>query len=178
MNDASEPPREPSDLDVEAFWIRARTVGRLNPLEVVVGQDDSSSLRPPTFSFGATREQADRLCQLVCDGVKTATSGWFDSFEREAIPLPRVGELAILCDGQGNPRALIRETAIRYIPFDDVGPDVAQAEGEGTFEEWLDTHEQFFRDECATLGLTFNPHGDVVVEYFETLYCAPDIPKR
>lgn len=163
-------PVDPDETLLEAFWTRARTAAKINPLEVLVGQDDTSSLCPPAFCFGSSKEQADSLCALVVAGTKTATSGWYDSYERVDLPLPQVGELAIVCDGSGEPRALIREKAVEVRAFSDIDSTVSDAEGEGTFDEWRTGHEAFFREECDALGIVFNPAGNVVVEYFEVLF--------
>ena len=168
--DAAWEPVEPVDAQLEAFWIRARNVAKFNPLEVIVGMDDTSSLRPAAFCFGSNKDMADKLCQLVIDGTKRATSGWLATYEALGEPVPEIGELAIVCDGSGSPRALIRDTEVKILGFHGIGPDVAEAEGEGTFEQWKLDHEQFFRAECAAEGLEFDPEGEVVVEFFEVLY--------
>ena len=48
--------------------------------------------------------------------------------------------------------------------------EIAQAEGEGTLDEWKAEHRGFFARECAALGIEFDPGGDVVVEFVEVLY--------
>ena len=73
---------DPDRKSLEAFWVRARNLCHIAPLEAVLGQDDVSSLCPPAFSFGDTPELADRLAKLVLDGEKTATSGWRASYGR------------------------------------------------------------------------------------------------
>lgn len=161
---------EPNEELLEAFWVRARTMAKLNPLEVVVGQDDLSSLRPAAFAFGDTPAMASRLCELVISGKKRATSSWVPSYEAEGEELPSKGELSILLDGSGIPRALLRTTQVRVIPFDEVGADVAEAEAEGSFEQWKVEHEDFFKRECEELGIPFDKSQNVVVEYFDVLY--------
>ncbi|MCF2707007.1 ASCH domain-containing protein [Arcanobacterium haemolyticum] len=161
---------EPHDGDLEAFWTRARTVAKLNPLEVVIGQDDMSSLRPSAFSFGLDVAQANELCELVLAGAKTATSSWAPLYKVEDAELPTIGELAIVCDGAGRPRALIRNTDVRLTPFCEVGEDIAAAEGEGPLDKWQREHDEFFRIECGEAGIEFNPDDEVVTEFFEVIY--------
>lgn len=165
---------EPREEDLEAFWIRAKNRAKLYPLEVVLGQDDLSSLRPAAFAFGADRALADRLCALVLEGKKKATSSWLVSYDVSGVPAPEVGELAILCDGSGMPRALLRNTRVERVPFSQIGADVAEAEGEGTLARWQADHEEFFRAECEATGIDFDPAGLVLVEYFEVLYSHTD----
>lgn len=159
-----------TQTELEAFWTRARNVAGIAPLEAVLGQDDAASLRPPAFAFGDGPEMSDRLVKLVLDGEKSATSAWLASYEAEGIDIPEVGDLSIMCDGADRPLALLRTADVRKIPFADVGPEIAQAEGEGTLDEWKAEHRDFFARECAALGIEFDPEGEVVVEFFEVVY--------
>lgn len=163
-------PDAETEAELEAFWTRARNVAGIAPLEAVLGQDDAASLRPPAFAFGDSPETSDRLAKLVLDGEKSATSAWLASYEAEGIDIPEVGDLSIMCDGADRPLALLRTTDVRKIPFAYVGPEIAQAEGEGTLDEWKAEHRGFFARECAALGIEFDPGGDVVVEFVEVLY--------
>lgn len=159
-----------TQTELEAFWTRARNVAGIAPLEAVLGQDDAASLRPPAFAFGDGPDMSDRLAKLVLDGEKSATSAWLASYEAEGIDIPEVGDLSIMCDGADRPLALLRTADVRKIPFADVGPEIAQAEGEGTLDEWKAEHRDFFARECAALGIEFDPEGEVVVEFFEVVY--------
>lgn len=159
-----------TQTELEAFWTRARNVAGIAPLEAVLGQDDAASLRPPAFAFGDGPEMSDRLAKLVLDGEKSATSAWLASYEAEGIDIPEVGDLSIMCDGADRPLALLRTADVRKVPFADVGPEIAQAEGEGTLDEWKAEHRDFFARECAALGIEFDPEGEVVVEFFEVVY--------
>lgn len=159
-----------TQTELEAFWTRARNVAGIAPLEAVLGQDDAASLRPPAFAFGDGPDMSDRLAKLVLDGEKSATSAWLASYEAEGIDIPEVGDLSIMCDGADRPLALLRTVDVRKIPFADVGPEIAQAEGEGTLDEWKAEHRDFFARECAALGIEFDPEGEVVVEFFEVVY--------
>lgn len=159
-----------TQTELEAFWTRARNVAGIAPLEAVLGQDDAASLRPPAFAFGDGPEMSDRLAKLVLDGEKSATSAWLASYEAEGIDIPEAGDLSIMCDGADRPLALLRTVDVRKIPFADVGPEIAQAEGEGTLDEWKAEHRDFFARECAALGIEFDPEGEVVVEFFEVVY--------
>ena len=154
--------------------MRARNLCHIAPLEAVLGQDDVSSLCPPAFSFGDTPELADRLAKLVLDGEKTATSGWRASYEAEGIDLPERGDLAIMCDGRGEPLALLRNSEVRVIGFQEADSEISDAEGEGPFESWKAAHEDFFAQECQDLGIDYDPDGDIVVEFFDVLHSRAD----
>jgi uncharacterized protein YhfF len=102
---------------------------------------------PNAWACGGTADQADELLGLVLSGTKTATSSLLWSYEAEDEPLPAVGEVSIVCDGQGRPRALLRLTDVTVTDLDDVSERHAFAEGEGdrTLAYWRRAHEDFFR---------------------------------
>ncbi|WP_051259308.1 ASCH domain-containing protein [Schaalia suimastitidis] len=151
---------------VEEFWARATAVcADLNPL----------SEAPPAWAFGAGSEQANRLAQLVVDGVKTATASYFADYLAEEEPLPHIGDLGIVLDGQGVPRALIRTTEVDVVPFALVGADHARAEGEGdgSIQQWRDSHEAFWlAHSSAIAGNThrIDEAALIVCERFTVLY--------
>jgi uncharacterized protein YhfF len=128
---------------------------------------------PVAWAFGATPEHADGLLELVLAGTKTATASslWDCEYSGEAIPVP--GELSIILDGQGDPRALIETTSVSVVPFDGVSADHAHAEGEGdrTLAAWRDIHERFWRDHSED-PRGFEPQMPVVCETFRVLYAA------
>lgn len=165
---------DPVERDIEAFWTHAINRAKLYEIESISSQDGRTSLRPPTFAFGSTREQADELASLVVAGKKTATSSYAPSYEAAGVDLPQKGEFAIVCDGGGIPQALIQTVRVEQVPFSAVGPHVADAEGEGTFDQWKMEHEQVFRAEANANGLDFDPGANVVVEYFDVLYTNRD----
>lgn len=123
---------------------------------------------PAAWAFGATAAHADGLLALVLAGTKTATAGAYDDYtvEGEAIPVP--GDLSIILDGTGTPRAVIRTTHVDTVRFDAVTAAHAHAEGEGdrTLAAWRDIHERFWT-EHALPGVTFSPTMLVVCERFE-----------
>lgn len=133
-----------------------------------LGLDDLDT--PGAWAFGGTADQADELLDLVLSGAKTATSSALWSYEAEAEPLPTVGELSIVCDGQGRPRALIRLTDVTVTNLDDVSERHAFAEGEGdrTLAYWRRAHEDFFRSHLPA-GHELAGSMPVVLESFERL---------
>lgn len=161
----------PSEEEIEAFWVRARTRGKIYPLEAIIGQEAIISLCPPAFALGDTREKANELASLVVEGKKTATSSWLPSYQKAGEDIPEAGDLNILCDGEGLPQALVRNTRVDLCAFEDVDTEVALAEGEGDLAEWIEDHREFFAQEMKELyGAAFDPQGTVVIEHFEVLY--------
>jgi uncharacterized protein YhfF len=107
---------------------------------------------------------------LVLSGIKTATSSALWSYEAEDEPLPIAGDLSIVCDGHGRPRALLRITDVTVTNFEDVPERHAYAEGEGdrTLAHWRRAHEEFFRSHLPA-GSELTASMPVVLESFERL---------
>lgn len=93
----------PEEQALEAFWNRARTRAKIYPLESVLGADDMSAFRPPTFSGENPQEFCDGVLAGKIREIRTVRA----DFPEEA-PEPRVGEFSILLDGDGLPQALLR----------------------------------------------------------------------
>ncbi|HSE47398.1 MAG TPA: ASCH domain-containing protein [Gemmatimonadales bacterium] len=144
---------------VSAYWAEKSLALGLNSSDI-----------PEAWAFGGTADQADELLGLVLSGKKTATSSSLWSYQAEEEPLPAVGELSIVCDGQGRPRALLRVTDVTVADFDDVSERHAFAEGEGdrTLASWRPLHEDFFRSQLPA-GCELTGSMPVVLESFERL---------
>ncbi len=146
-------------IDIEAFWREARTADPRLP-----------EAQPEAWGFGATPQQADELLALVVGGVKVGTASSLWDYEETGDPLPRVGELSIILDGAGAPRAVIETVAIAVVPFDEVDDAHAFAEGEGdrTLAHWREVHERFWRQHSEN-PRGYEPDMPVVCERFRLL---------
>ncbi len=164
-------PDDPRETELQAFWEVARVRANLNRLNVYTGPTPLDSLRPPDWSFGATPEQADALLALVLEGTKTATASALWDYETDGEELPRAGDLAILTDGAGHPRALIAVDDVRIVPFEEVTEEHAFAEGEGdrSLAHWREVHRHFFT-EHRSHDREFAPGMPVVCESFRVLH--------
>ncbi len=158
------------DDEIAEFWESARVQAGLGRIAVVGGLTVAENVAPVAWSFGDNAEQADGLLGLVLDGTKTATSSALSEYDGDDAPLPREGDLSIVVDGAGHPKALIRTTDVAVVPFGEVSDDFAAAEGEGdrSLEAWRTDHTEFF---TRVLGLVTVPEDFMVVtERFELLY--------
>ncbi|MFN3865646.1 MAG: GNAT family N-acetyltransferase [Demequina sp.] len=126
---------------------------------------------PAAWAFGATPAHADGLLALVLDGIKTGTATSLWDIEGGGEPIPYEGELSIILDGAGEPRALIETTDIRIVPFNEVDAEHASAEGEGdrTLAHWRAVHERYWREHSEN-PRGFEPDMPVVCERFRLLY--------
>ncbi|GED10644.1 ASCH domain-containing protein [Cellulosimicrobium cellulans] len=155
--------------EILAFWELARPSAGMARVGVVTGTTVSETVPPPAWSFGDNPELADGLLAAVLSGEKTATSSALWEYEDSGEPVPRVGELSILLDGDGHPRALVRTTSVEIVAFDDVDDDFARAEGEDdrSLASWRAEHEKYFR---RVLEREFAPDMPLVCERFELRY--------
>lgn len=165
------------DAAIEAFWADAKVRAKVNKAPGYLGVTSAESLCPPAWSFGATPEEADELLGLVLAGTKTATASALRDYEGQEgheEPLPAEGDLSIITNGRGEPRALIQTTRVRTAPFQDVDAEHAAAEGEGdlSLEHWRTVHHAFFE---GTGGRPFAEDEDVVLEEFRVLYGANSV---
>lgn len=159
------------ESDLDAFWAEASTRARLDFIGAYGGRTVLGSLRPPAWAFGATRSQANELLALVLDGRKTATAGALWDYEAAGEPLPEVGGLSIVLDGDGHPRALIATTGVVVVPFNQVDAEHAAAEGvgNGSLAHWQRVHKDFFTAH-ADHDKGFSLDMPVVLERFTLIY--------
>ena len=176
-----ETPGTPQTEDARAgaisdFWEVARGHAGVGDLAIFTGSGVDVATPPPAWSFGDDARLADELLALVLEGTKTATSTAEASLTHEGEPMPVVGDLSILLDGAGWPRALIRTTSVETVPFAEIRADVAAAEGEDdrSLDSWRREHEVYFRRVLEGTGAEFGPDLPVVVERFEVVYQVPD----
>ncbi|MBF0689837.1 MAG: ASCH domain-containing protein [Cellulomonas sp.] len=158
------------DTRISDFWDAARGHLGWGKLDTVLGESVDGAVPPPAWSFGDDARLADELLGLVLDGRKTATSTALVEFTSGDEPLPRVGDVSIVLDSAGDPRALLRTTEVEVVPFDRVGAEHAAAEGEGdrSLASWQREHEVYWRRVLGDEG--FAPTMDVVTERFELVY--------
>ncbi|TQL01180.1 ASCH domain-containing protein [Cellulomonas sp. SLBN-39] len=158
------------DTRIQAFWEAARGHLGQGKLDSVLGELVRDVVPPPSWSFGDSPALADQLLALVLEGRKTGTSTALAEIEDEGVALPRRGELSIVTDGAGEPRALLRTTEVVVVPFDQVDEAFAAAEGEDdlSLASWRVEHERYWR---RVLGDDrFVATMPVVTERFEVVY--------
>lgn len=152
--------------EVDAFWEDARVRAGLNPAGVYLGRNVEETLQPPAWSFGSDPVHADRMVELVLAGTKTALTSARSEYDADGQDLPEPGDLSIVLDGAGRPRALIRTTDVRVVSFVDVDAAHARAEGEGdgSLEHWRAAHRDLLGDDG-----TVHDRVAVVLERFRVL---------
>jgi uncharacterized protein YhfF len=123
------------------------------------------------FMFGNTPALARELADLVLDGKKRATASLPFMWEGEGESLPSVGDVYVLHDWNGNAVALLRNTRVDVVPFDEVTEDFVRTEGEGdlTLAWWRDAHWQYFAEELCAIGQHPTRKMLVVCQRFDVL---------
>ncbi|WP_116115493.1 ASCH domain-containing protein [Austwickia chelonae] len=161
------------DSDLEAFWTDAKIHVNLTELAPYIGEHPLSAVRPPECSFGTTPEQADLLLGLILTGQKTATASALWDYEAAGEQLPRVGQLCIVLDGRGRPRALLRTDSVAVVPFDEVDEGHAVADGgsDGSLARWREVHRGLFSERFSP-GRGFAEDMPVVLERFTVLHAS------
>jgi uncharacterized protein YhfF len=126
------------------------------------------------FMFGNTPELARALADLVVAGTKTATAGLSWAWEADAGGPPAEGQIYVVHDWDGTPRAVIVTTEVKVIPFNGVDEAFARAEGEGDLSLvwWRRAHWDYFAAECERLGVRPAEDMPVVCQRFRVLYVA------
>jgi uncharacterized protein YhfF len=124
------------------------------------------------WHFGNGPELADRLCNLVLEGTKTATAAlvWEAEADPDTAAIPDV--YSVVTDFAGAPRCIIRATEIRNLPFDEVDADFAFDEGEGdrSLDHWRQVHWDYFAKRCVEQGKIADLKMPVICERFALLY--------
>jgi uncharacterized protein YhfF len=144
---------------IEAFWREAvATVTELTP-------DRKFTI----FSFGDNEALCDHVLAETLAGRNRATASLRWDYAGEP---PQVGEVAIVTDWSGAPRAVIVTRQVDVRRFQDVDEDFARAEGyDGNpLEEWREVHWAYFNRRCAQLGRVASLDMPIVCERFELVY--------
>jgi uncharacterized protein YhfF len=112
---------------------------------------------------------ATELALLVRDGPKRATAGLLSDYDdgTEVVPMPTIGGLSVVLDGEGSPVCVIRTTEAEVRRFGDVDETFAWDEGEGdrTLAWWRQEHMRYFFER----GTRIDEDTPMVLERFELL---------
>ncbi|MGH6894322.1 MAG: ASCH domain-containing protein [Dongiaceae bacterium] len=147
---------------VEAFWREAVAA--------------TSELNPDTefavWSFGDNQELCDHVLAETLAGRNRGTASLKGDYEGERGRLPQVGDVAIVTDWAGAPRAVLVTRRIDIRRYADIDEDFARAEDYVTdpLNEWREVHWAYFSRCCAELGRVASLDMPIVCERFELVY--------
>ena len=157
MSDAPRPGRKE---EIEPFWLDYQRACAIQ----VEGFSASA--------LGHTRALADELTELVLSGVKRAHASLHRDFQKDLEPLPQPGDHLVLLDGNGQPRAIIRNTHVELRHFNQIDDTFAFEAGEGdlSLRWWLTAHRQDFSQRGEVEGFEVNDHLELVLEHFDLVW--------
>ncbi len=99
---------EPNTEAVAAFWNVARKNVSWARIEPFLGPPRLASIQPPAVQLANGAEQATQLALQVAEGELTELTEEMEDPEL----IPAFGDLMIICDGEGYPRALAQTTKV------------------------------------------------------------------
>lgn len=129
-------------------------------------------LQPQSFYFGDKKKVADECAELVVKGVKKATSPSVWWFEKNNEKLPKTGDLTIVTNWEGEPKAIIKTIRVEIVKFKNITPEYASVEGEGdkNLEYWKRVHWEYYSNEMKKFGESPTEDMEIVCEYFEKIW--------
>jgi len=109
---------------------------------------------------------------LILAGTKTTTSSLLWEYEKLSKPLPRIGSLSILEDGQGEPVCVVETIWLKVLPFKKIDADFAVAYGEwgDTLPAWQRHAWRYYSKQCGLLGRVPTLQMPLVCERFKVVY--------
>jgi uncharacterized protein YhfF len=105
-------------------------------------------------------------------GAKTATSSLLWEYEQLGKPLPRVGALSILENGQGEPVCIVETVWLEVLPFEKIDANFAADYGEwsSTLPAWQENNWRYNSKLCERLGRVPTLQMLLVCERFRVVY--------
>jgi uncharacterized protein YhfF len=149
---------------IESFW--------QNYLSTLSEDDRKNASAYFVYDFADTPEAATKVGGLVRDGIKTTTSALLWGLEHDGEPLPKVGDIAVVVDGTGNPLCVIEMMEVEIRPFNTVDAQFAfdYGEGERTLAYWLSDNWDFHSRWCREIGREPTETMPIVFQRFQLLY--------
>ena len=131
-------------------------------MRMTLGQALARHPGAETFTFGDGPELSAELLAAVRSGAKTATCSALRDVEGGSEAMPVAGRVDVALDWDGIPALAVRTVEVVTCRFDEVTRAFAEAEGEGSYEDWRDGHVRFFERNGG-----WSPDMMLVCERFE-----------
>ncbi|HHQ4477738.1 MULTISPECIES: ASCH domain-containing protein [Aeromonas] len=121
--------------------------------------------------FCADAHNANLCASLVVAGRKRATCSLAYWYLEKGERMPEQGDLLVVTDWSGLPKALVEIVSVTLCPFDEVDAAFAAEEGEGDGSQawWREAHKAFFEREMKAEGREFDEHATLVLERFRVV---------
>jgi uncharacterized protein YhfF len=133
--------------------------------------DPATGMEIKFWPFGDGPEMSAELLRLVLAGTKTATADLLWHYEDLGEDPPRPGQLSVVTDWYGDPRAVLETTEVTVRPYDEVDAAFARDEGEGdrSLEYWRRVHWDYYARQCAGTTRVPDAKMPIVCERFRLL---------
>ena len=113
MSEKDVNPALPADPAViSAFWNRTRTKVGWAGLEIILGQQQEAVIEPPRMQLSQDRQEATELALALADEGRGSSTSPLSDYPGGVDDIPKAGELAIICDGEGIPVALVMTVGV------------------------------------------------------------------
>lgn len=145
-----------------AFWADFRAA--------LPGDSDAPTDPTGVFSFDDNERGAAECALGVLEDRKTATSALALPFDLGQDRFPEPGDHEIVTLFDGTPYAVIKMTHWDRVRFGDVDQAFAEAEGDGTLDAWIKTHQRYYAPICRTLGKPLNDDTELLRIFFQRVY--------
>lgn len=134
--------------------------------------DYSGVETPPSYYFCDNEKDANECAELVRISIKQATTHSLKGLQIQEEKLPAIGDIAIVTDWHGIPKAIIKTVKVEIIKFKDITPEYAFIEGEGdrSLTHWQNVHWDYYTRELSDHSLKPSEDMELVCEYFETIW--------
>jgi len=134
--------------------------------------DETAGRSYRTRSFGTDEAISKVILGLILAGQKTGTFAVDWEYDARQEPRPARGDLYIVIDHAGAPRALVRITATERVAFSDIGERHVQCEGPAlrSIEPWRKLHWDYWSRTLRKIGREPAEDMPVLYQAFELLY--------
>lgn len=153
--------RESIEMKIQNFW---------NEFLITTGRDERTNYFE-AFYFGHTERIANELLALVLQGAKTATTSGVFQYELTGSPYPKVGDLSIVTDFDGEPKCVIETKQVTFLKFSEMTYELCRREGEDEhLASWQNNHIVFFSEIGKEYDFLFSDEMGIVFEEFQVIY--------
>ncbi len=147
---------------IEEFWEAARSAL----------PEETAGKAYRTRSFGNDEAISKVILDLILTGKKTGTFAVDWEYEYRGEPRPTSGDLYVVTDHAGVPRALLRITMTERVAFKDIDERHVQCEGPAlrSVEPWRKLHWDYWSRTLRAIGREPAEDMPVLYQAFELLY--------
>lgn len=127
---------------------------------------------PKTTYFGDNQHDANELAKLTKKDIKKATSHSLLGLQYNKQVLPKIGDLKIVTNWEGEAQCIVKTTKVKLKPYFTIDASYAQKEGEGdkSLDYWKRVHWEYYTRELAAFERLPRESMIIVCEEFEKVF--------